>query len=125
MTEKTVEQLQLELDAIRKHNLEVELAAEQVKVAKQQEELKKKEQEELEVRITEKVKTQLGYNGKSKLNETATQQSMNLTGNKSLEQFKASFIKTAQNKGLKVSGRSYIEIMEGLSQGEYARKGGK
>ena len=121
MTEKTVEQLTEELAALRKQNLEVELAAEREKVAKQQEELKKKEREALK----DEIKKEMGFNSKSKLNDLGEKQSMNLTGNKELENFRAAFIRTRQKQGIPMEGKSYIEIMEGLARGEYANKGAK
>jgi hypothetical protein len=120
MTEKTVDELTAELNLVKKVNLEIELAKEKEKEAKHQEELTKQAREQLK----EEIKQELGYNKKSKLDETGEKQSMNLTGDKEFENFKAAWIRTRERKdGIKVQGLSYVELMERLANGEYATKG--
>lgn len=122
MTDKTVEELTVELAAIKKANLEIELTKEKEKEVKHQAELAAIAREQLEQEITEKIKKELGYDKKSKLEENTEKQSMNLTGNKEHENFKANWVKTRELKdGVKVQGLSYLELMESIVHGAYAK----
>ena len=93
MVEKTVEDLQLELDTFKKINLEREIEAERVKLAAV-EELKKKEAEnKLRSEVREQVISELS----NKSNIASGVKPATVSGNGVVEQFKADYITYANN----------------------------
>ena len=130
MGERTVEELQLELDTLKKQNLEREVENEKVKLV-QAEELKKKEADEklrkqIESEVREKVITELS--NKSNISSAKPETT---GGNNFVEQFKTDYIAYANNdldlqkklnkanqSGLNVfKGRTYEDIVKDLKAG--------
>lgn len=120
---KTLEELQIELDAVKKQNLEIQLKAENEKLRVQEEqkktELAQKERAELKKEVTEEIKKELGYSKESKIGEPATQESMNLSGDRKHIEFKEQFIARRTKTGKKLTGRSYEDYMDDFTQGGY------
>jgi len=113
---KTFEQLTQELENLKKQNLILELEQQQEIVKKQREELTSKEKAKLKEELREEIKKEYNLTATSRLQTTGTgQQSMNLAGDKSFEEFKAGYINRAQKRGLDIKGRTYAEILEDMS----------
>ena len=127
MVEKTVEELQLELDNLKKQSLENEIEAERVKLA-QVEELKKKEAEnKLKSEVREQVIAELS----NKSNISSGVKTEPLKGNSVVEQFKTDYVAYANNdlSMAKIRGdasrselnvfkaRTYEELLKDLKNG--------
>lgn len=117
MTEKTVEQLQVELDALKKQRLEEELAMEREKIAKQTEELRKKAIDEFAKQITERVQSNMGYKAESKMADDKT--GIALTGNAIVDQTRRTFILKRQREGKKYEGETYEQMLKKRVDGDY------
>jgi len=116
MGEKTFEQLTQELEELKKQNLLLELEQQQEIAKKQKEEQANKEKEKLKEELREQIKKEYNLTATSRLQTTGTgQQSMNLAGDKTFEEFKAGYISRAQKRGLDIKGRTYAEILEDMS----------
>lgn len=116
MGEKTFEELNQELENLKKQNTILELEQQQEIAKKHQEELANKEREKIREEEREKIKKEYNLTATSRLQTTGTgQQSMNLAGDKSFEEFKAGYINRAQKRGLDIKGRTYAEILEDMS----------
>ena len=59
MAEKTIEELKAELEALKKQNLEREIAVEKAKIEAEEAEKKKKEEEELREQLREEERSKL------------------------------------------------------------------
>jgi len=113
---KTFEQLTQELENLKKQNLILELEQQQEIAKKQREELTSKEKAKLKEELREEIKKEYNLTATSRLQTTGTnQQSMNLAGDKSFEEFKAGYIGRAQKAGKDIKGRTYAEILEEMS----------
>jgi len=116
MEENKLEQLTQELKKIREENAVLELEQEREKQRIHKEELANKEKTKLKEELREEIKKEYNLTATSRLQTTGTgQQSMNLAGDKTFEEFKAGYINRAQKRGLDIKGRTYAEILEDMS----------
>ena len=113
MENKSIEELQAELEALTKANLEAKIAKEKEKL---EAEKKIKEEEELEAQreaMKAELIEELGLN-KSKVADTAP---VNLnTPNNDFQEFKDVFVKKNN-----FTGQTYEEIVKRLAYGEYGK----
>lgn len=114
MEEKTLEQLEKELDMLKKQNLAMELEHEQEKQKKRQDELAAKEKEKLKQELRDEIKKEYNLTAQSRLPTQSNdgKQSMDMTANKSFEEFKANFVERSQKRGRDIKGRTYHEMLE-------------
>jgi predicted ATP-grasp superfamily ATP-dependent carboligase len=114
--EKTLQELQAELDAIKKHNVEVELAMEQEKETKRLNELakqaEKQKEEELVTRIEANLKEKLGIKAVSKIGDDSNAQTSVRSGN---PQFKSFIEGWAKDHG--VEPKSYADFVHNFCNG--------
>lgn len=110
MMEKTIEELQAELEALKKRNLEVELAKEIAKAEDEQKLQKEKEMEKMREEIRKEVMENMA--AESKITE---KDSMKLDSPKSdLLEFKDTFVKK-----LGLTGRPYEDVIKDICYGGY------
>jgi len=114
-----------ELEVIQKENEDLRSQIEAIELAKakkEKEELEAKKLEQLKINMEEEFKKKYNLTSDSKLVTTQdTQQSMNLQGEKSFEEFRNTYVEHAKKRGLDIKGRSYDEIMEELSYRSVSR----
>jgi hypothetical protein len=115
--EKTLEQLEQELVELKRQNTLMELTREQEKQKQSQDELAKKEKDKLKEEMREEIKKEYNLTATSRLPAQDTKQSMNLTSDKSFEEFKDGYIRRAKKRGMELKGISYAEMLENMSFG--------
>ena len=112
MEEKTIEELQAELEALKKSNLEAEIAKEKVKAEEEQQFKKDKELEDLRNELRNEIIGQIESESKITSESPIKLESKN----SDLDEFREVF-----TKKLGITGKPYEEYIHKLAYKDYKR----
>jgi hypothetical protein len=118
MTEQTIEQLNAELEMLKKQNLEKAIAEEKAKLA----EKAKLEELEKEKKLRESLKIELEKELLGKQESRIVEEKETVTlqkDTKGFEAFKENFVKRRNKEGLGMTGKPYEEALKEKFGGDY------